>query len=153
MFVGRANFSGRHNRSKTKVWMYLAAVQAKSRKGASNNEIHEATGVPIRTLRRHMDKWWSWGRIHKIKLAKPLLDGSTCMYSIGASGKRYINCTVPEDVYEECKAEIQSWQEERGKTKEQKHREFIEAYKAKIRDSGQKPVLVPNPNRNRILTG
>ena len=156
MIPGMANFNGKHNRSKVKVWMYLSSIKNTGKKGATLNEIHEKTGVPIFTLRKSMSKWWSWQRVHKIKLVKPLIDGSKDIYSLSATGQRYLNGVVPDGFFEECKQEILDWQAEGLITKEQKHREFIEAQKARMiaeRDSGSKFVPIPNPNRNRILTG
>ncbi len=151
MLLGMAKFGGKSNRSKVKTWMYLAAVRVNGQKGATKNEISANTGVPLLTLRRHMDKWWSWGRIHKIKLAKPQLDGSTCLYSIAASGLRYLNCTVPEAFYEECKAEIQAWQAERRAKREAAKAAFrmrMEAYKAQLQSGELK--IVPNPYKRGV---
>ena len=137
MLFRRAGFGGSFNRSKVKVWLYLAAVKANGRQGATINQIHEDTGVPLLTLRRHMDKWWSWGRIHKRIFPKQLSDGCTCMYSIAPSGTEYINRVVPDAFIEECVSEIKAWQDERRAMRElaeAEHRKRIEALKARLRE-------------------
>ena len=82
-----ANFAGSHNKSKVKAWLYLAELAEKGNGYASINQIHHATGVPLFTLRKSMDKWWSWGRLNKKVLATPFLDGSICLYRITTFGR------------------------------------------------------------------
>ena len=111
--INRTSFIGSHNRSKVKTWLYLAELaDSGNKEGATINQIHSATGVPILTLRKAMDKWWSWQRLSKKVLATPLQDGSTCLYRITAFGRQYLE-VVPNDFYNSCVAEIVSWQEER----------------------------------------
>lgn len=106
-----ANFNGRSNRSKVKTWWYLAYLEAHGVQGASINRLHNATGVPLATLRVRLDIWWSWGRVSKKLLKEPLPDGSTVIYRITAFGKKYLDI-VPEDVLAECIEEIEQHQEE-----------------------------------------
>ena len=146
-----ARFGGKFNRSKVKVWLYLAAVKANGKKGPTINQIHEGTGVPLFTLRRHMDKWWRWGRLNKRLIARPLLDGSTCLYGISASGERYLQFTVPEAFHAECLGEIKAWQEEKRAKREAAKAAFrmrMEAYKAQLQSGELK--IVPNPYKRGV---
>lgn len=143
-----ASFNGRANRSKIKAWAYLASVKAKGQSGASINQIHESTGVPLGTLRQHMDKWWSWGRISKRLLPKRLWDGSTCLYSITPFGLEYLEKVVPDDVWQDCLDEIKEWQEQRramSELAEAEHRKRLEAIKARMIAQGHKGI-VPRPS-------
>jgi hypothetical protein len=117
MFERSGHFIGKRNRTKAKVWLWLEYLADNGYGGATINQIHQATGVSLLTLRRSMDKWWSWGRIHKKLLRYPLSDGSTCIYSISATGRKYLNEVVPVHFYNDCVDEIQKWQEERHRIK------------------------------------
>lgn len=108
-----ANFNGRHNRSKVKVWLYLASLEDRGiKQGVTINKIWKDTGVPISTLRTRIDVWWSWGRIKKHLLPSHLGDGSYVLYRISTFGRQYLNYVVPPDVIEECIEEIKQHQEE-----------------------------------------
>ena len=108
-----ANFTGLHNKSKVKVWLYLAELAERGSGYASINQIHCATGVPLFTLRKSMDKWWSWGRLSKKVLPTSLPDGSTCLYRITAFGRQYLDYVVPVSFHNQCVEEIIEYQGKR----------------------------------------
>jgi len=127
-----ANFTGSHNKSKVKVWLYLAEMSERSSGYFTINQIHNATGVPIFTLRKSLPIWWSWGRLSKKVMPTPLPDGSTCQYRITAFGRKYLDDIVPVFFYNECVEEILEYQAE----KKAESRKRFEAYKARLRESG-----------------
>jgi hypothetical protein len=88
------------------VWLWLEYLAENGHGGATINQTHQATDVSSLTLRRSMDKWWSWGRIYKKLLSHPTRDSSTCIYSISATGRKYLKEVVPVHFYNECAEEI-----------------------------------------------
>jgi hypothetical protein len=106
--IGR--FIGLRNRSKVKTWIYLQYLKDNNKRGATIREIHNFTGVPLRTLENSLNKWWSWNRLHKHLLDKPAPDGSKYLWSIAASGSKYLTDTVPVGFNNECVTEINEYQ-------------------------------------------
>ena len=103
------NFSGSHNKSKVKCWLFLQYIDRTWTRGATIKEINFFTGIPIRTLDSSLNKWWSWQRIHKHLLKEPAPDGSNHLWSITAFGIKYLDA-VPIDFHNECILEINEHQ-------------------------------------------
>ena len=101
-----SSFTGLHNRSKVKCWLYLQYIKSKGKPGSTIRDIHLNTGIPIRTLESSLNKWWSWQRIHKHLLPEPADDGCRHLWSIASSGIKYLSDTVPVDFYNECVQEL-----------------------------------------------
>ena len=124
-----ANFNGLHNKSKVKVWLYLAELAERGSGYVTINQIHHNTGVSLFTLRKSMDKWWSWGRLSKKIQNTPLPDRSTCQYRITAFGKQYLDDVVPISFYNQCVEEIVGHQAE----KKAEMNARLEAYRARLK--------------------
>ena|GEM_PF-1528161 len=87
----RATFRGKHNRSKSKVFLLLYHVR--HHQGDTNGRtarwIYINSGVPYSSLQARLGKWTEWGYLTRYT-AKGI-DGQPCWhYKLGQKGRKFI---------------------------------------------------------------
>ena len=97
-----ATFNGKHNRSKSKVFIVLIR-----KKRLSLSELAKASGVSYNYLSSRVSKWVEWGYLRRVSLlANNGRDMLVYYYSATARARRFVSTRIPPARFKAYLAEL-----------------------------------------------